>query len=149
MSIVPQINLDINAVISQGIKGVTGKVPGEYAWDFEKNEFLLKDGKFVIVQGKEALKIWVWKALHTTRIKYSIYSLKYGNDLESMVGKGYSRELLETEAKRLIWECLSLNSHITGVENFSISFKNDILNISFTAITDQGKIFMNNVSTGA
>ena len=57
-----------------------------------------------------------------------------------MVGKGFSKALIEAEAKRLTWECLSENSYISRLENFSIALNEDILNINFTAITDLGEV---------
>lgn len=40
----------------------------EFAWDFEKNCFLYdKSGKHILLEGTEAIKIWVYKALATER----------------------------------------------------------------------------------
>lgn len=138
--IFPQLNINVDNVIDQVTEKSKKHIPKEYAWDFENNDFLLKDGKFVVVEGIEALKVWIWKALHTERKKYSIYSDRYGHDLDSIVGKGFSKALIETEAKRLIWECLSGNSHILRLGNFSIALKKDMLNIDLTAITDLGEV---------
>ncbi|WP_411680491.1 DUF2634 domain-containing protein [Clostridium thailandense] len=138
--IFPQLNINVDNVIDQIRKEIKKTVPKEYAWDFENNDFLLRDGKFVIVEGIEALRVWIWKALQTVRMKYGIYSDKYGHDLDSIVGKGFSKALIGTEAKRLTWECLSANSHILRLENFSIDLNKDMLNINFTAITDLGEV---------
>ena len=45
---------------------------------------------------------------------------------------------MESEAKRLVCECISSNPHITGIENFSAIVGRDALSISFTAITNLG-----------
>ena len=113
----------------------------EYAWDFNKNDFLLVDGKFVIVEGKEALKIWIWKALHTLRQRYKIYSDKYGSDLDTLIGKGYSVGMIESEGKRLVENCLLQNQHIFGIENFTVTkLETDTFNISCTVVTDSGEV---------
>ena len=39
----------------------------EIAWDFEKNIPIFQDGKPLEVTGLEAVKVWIWKALHTAR----------------------------------------------------------------------------------
>ena len=39
----------------------------EYAWDFINDDFILVDGKNVIVTGKDAVKVWIWKALQTQK----------------------------------------------------------------------------------
>lgn len=140
--IFPQINLNINDVINQSIQENSSTIPKEYAWDFENNDFLLCDGKFTIVEGLEALKIYIWKALHTIKARYSIYSDTYGHDLDSVVGQGFSKEFLEIETKKLVWECLSKNPHILRLENFAIDLSKDILSISFTVITDLGEVSM-------
>ena len=39
----------------------------EYAYDFENNRLLLRDGNTYLVEGNEALRIWIFKALSTER----------------------------------------------------------------------------------
>ena len=48
---------------------VTGSLPmfREYAYDFANNCLLLKDGQTYLVEGNEALRIWIFKALATDR----------------------------------------------------------------------------------
>ncbi|AKA69831.1 DUF2634 domain-containing protein [Clostridium scatologenes] len=142
MSIFPDYVSNLNTATESSAMA-TSSIPKEYAWDFEKNNFLLKDGKFQVVEGKEALKIWMWKALHTMKMTYSIYSNSYGHDLDSIIGQGFSNGLVESEAKRLVRECLSANSHILRTEGFKVNYEEDKLSIEFTAITDQGKVNIN------
>jgi len=115
-------------------------VPKEYAWDFVNNDFLLVDGKFQIVSGTEALKVWILKALKTPNSRYVSYSSSYGSNIEDLVGQSLSVPLIESESKRIVWECISVNRHITGMNNFSIDMTSDILTVNFTAITDQGEV---------
>ena len=61
----------------------------ENAWDFSKNDFLLNSGKNVIVTDKEAVKVWMWKVLHTKKKRYKAYTSKYGNELESLLVNAY------------------------------------------------------------
>ena len=37
----------------------------EIAWDFKKNEPMIENGEFKIVEGNEAIKTWVYIALLT------------------------------------------------------------------------------------
>ena len=39
----------------------------EVKWDFEKGEPVFRGGEPVVVEGAEAIKTWVWKALVTER----------------------------------------------------------------------------------
>jgi hypothetical protein len=123
----------------------TVTIPKEYAWDFENDDFLLVDGKFKIVTGAEALKVWMWRSLRTPNSIYAAYSTSYGSNMDDLVGKGYSTELIETEAQRIVWECISYNSHIKGISEFSISTAGDILAVSFIAETDQGEVTLSDV----
>lgn len=140
MSIFPQVDIDINNEIKKD-EEKKQDIPKEYAWNFENNDFIMRDGKFILVEGKEAIKIWIWKALNTVKLKYSVYSHSYGHDLETLVGEGgFSKELLQSEGKRLVWESLKLNPYIEKIENFNMDFSKDVLSISFTAITRYGEV---------
>jgi hypothetical protein len=145
-SVIPETNSNLTSVIASFSNGGTEtSTPKEYAWDFEKNDFKLKDGKFQIVEGTEALKIWIWKALKTSNSTYPIYSDAYGNEFEKLVGKGLSKSLIESEAKRLILECLKENEHILSIKNFSVDKSDDTLSITFTAVTDCGEVTLSDI----
>lgn len=122
------------------------ETPKEYAWDFEKNEFQLVDGKVQIVEGLEAIKIKVYKALITQRYRYLIYSWDYGSEFEQLIGKNYSKELTEAEAKRFTEEALKVyfdKGWITAIKDFKISFSGDELSITFTIETPYGEANIN------
>lgn len=71
MSILPFI--DFSAVAAAAEKK---ELPlfREYAYDFENNCLLKKDGKTYLIEGNEALKIWIYKALYTQRYRYTAHS---------------------------------------------------------------------------
>lgn len=120
----------------------TIEIPREYAWDFEKNDFKLVNGKVQIVEGLEAIKIKVYKALITQRYRHPIYSWDYGHELENLIGQGYSKELTEAEAKRLVEEALKEyfdKGWITEIKDFVTEFANDELKINFTIVTPYGE----------
>ncbi len=139
--VLPSANSNLaDAIASFPAQETEVSIPREYAWDFEKNDFQLKDGKFQVVEGIEALKIWIWKALKTSKYTYSIYSDNYGQELDKLIGQGLSKSLAESEAKRLTLECLKDNEHILSIRSFSVDKSNDVLSITFTAITDCGEV---------
>lgn len=117
--------------------------PKEYAWDFENNDFILKDGRFVVVEGLEAIKIWIYKTLQTPRFRYAIYSDDYGHDLEDLIGSDFSKSAIESEVKRMIYEALMVNPYIEGIENIEVTFDGDILGISCIVITPYGEVNIN------
>lgn len=110
--------------------------PHEYAFDFATGDFILQDGKFIVVEGLEAVKIWIYKALITQRYRYLAYSWDYGSELENLVGSEYSNLAVQSEAKRYIEECLSINPYINGIKNLKVNFAGDTLTVEFTALTD-------------
>jgi hypothetical protein len=114
----------------------------EYAWNFDKNEFILQDGKFVIVTGNEAIKVWAWKALHTERYHYLAYSWDFGQELESLIGSGLPRDAIESECRRFITEALTVNPYINSVSNIEISMSDSIIGADFTLNTPYGEVNM-------
>ena len=116
----------------------------EWAWDFEKLDFKLKDGKMYQVEGKEAVKIWLWKIFQTPRYRHLIYSWDYGHELESLIGQG-SQSFIKAEAERLVREAIwpTLDGYVEDIKNLEIDLVNDVLAISFIAITPYGEVEMN------
>lgn len=112
----------------------------EYAWDFKSNKFILEDGKFKIVQGNEALKVWIWKTLKTVRYRYLSYSWNYGQEYENLIGKGLSAEALKLEVQRYIKEALLINPYIKDIYNLSISIDGSKLNVEFITSTIYGEV---------
>lgn len=115
----------------------------EVAWDFQKNIPIYKNGTPTIIEGKEAVVVWAWKALHTPRFRYEIYSWEYGNETESLVGQNFSEELKRAEAARYVRECLLINPYITDVTNVSVDFAEGLLTITGTLVTIYGEAIMN------
>jgi hypothetical protein len=112
----------------------------EVKWDFQNNVPIYKNGNPVIVEGLEAIKVWAWKALHTPRFRYEIYSWDYGNELESLIGQSYSQALKESEAARYVRECLLINPYITDVKNITVNQSGDKISITGTLETIYGEV---------
>lgn len=117
MSFFPFINPPV-----QEINNVPLPMYREVAWDFKKNTPIIENGDFKIVEGNEAIKIWVYKAILTNRYQNSIYSWNYGSEINSIIGKNYTRELTEMEISRYIKECLEINPYITNIDVNDVSF---------------------------
>ena len=97
LSIFPEHIEELNESIQQN------KLPifKEYEIDFLTGELILNEqGENVVIEKNEALKIWIWKVLQTNKFKYKIYGDNYGNELETLIGKGYSKELIDSEVTR-------------------------------------------------
>ena len=111
----------------------------EVAWDFKRDIPILENGDFKIVEGNEAIKVWVYKALLVPRYQYSIYSWGYGSELLSLIGKAYTPQLTKSEAKRYIEEALKINPYILDVNVIKIDFKDSILSANVKIVTIYGE----------
>lgn len=135
--IFPDINLKISEVPNE-LKPLK-----EYAWDFEGNNFLLKDGKFQTVKGAEALKIWIWKAIRTERYRYMAYSFDYGSEIDSLIGKAYTNGIMKSEIERYLKEALLISPYIYSIESLAINLSGSSINIDFVVNSVYGEVKMN------
>lgn len=110
----------------------------EYDFDFVTGQLTGK-----ALEGKEALKIWIYKTLLIKRYRYIIYSWDYGQDLEEIIGQGYEKGLIISEVERRIKDCLLINEKITSCTNFNIQLINDQLNVNFKVNTIYGEVDIN------
>lgn len=139
MSLFPFIDRNVNQMIQ---KVYMQSHPREFAWDFERDEFILKDGKFVIVEGNEALKVWIYKVLKTTKGRYKAYSSKYGHELEDLIGKGLPDSLIKSEGKRYIEQALLTNPLIKRIVEFEMNRDGALLMMSCRVITYYGEVMI-------
>lgn len=110
-------------------------IPKEYGIDFNTGQLTGR-----IVEGIEAIKVWVWLCLHTQRFRYPIYSWSYGTDMEQYIGQGLTIEYLETDLKDEIEEALRVNEYITGIEDYSCIQTGSKVQIQFTVQTTLGSL---------
>ncbi len=114
------------------------KAPKEYGIDFATGQLTGK-----IVEGAEAIKVWIYNTLRTSRYRYNIFSWDYGSETDDLIGQPYSKEYLSMEAKRMVEDCIIMNKYVTSITDFSISTEDDKLNISFTANSLFGEVEIN------
>lgn len=110
-------------------------VPKEYEIDYATGELTGN-----IVEGADAIKVWIYNTLATSRYRHNIYTWDYGNELEDLIGGSYTQEYLEIEVKRVIMDSLLINENITSISDITVATENDKLNISFTANTLFGEV---------
>lgn len=112
--------------------------PKEYGVDFATGQLTGE-----IVTGKDAIAVWCWFALHTKRYAHEQYSWDYGIELQDLIGKSYSIEYIESEAGRMIEECLTVNEYVQGIDGLTVTLEKDKLTCTFKIITDYGEVEMN------
>ena len=108
--------------------------PADYEIDFYTNRLTGK-----IITGLDAIVQWVKIAFSIDRYVYTQYSWDYANELSTLIGKGYSQDRITTEAYRMVTDTLSLNSDITGINDFQCKMEKDMLIISFRLLTKYGE----------
>lgn len=92
----------------------------EYAYDYETNELLLdENGCTYLVEGNEALRIWIFKALITERFHYTAYSHAFGSEFQDqLAGRSMNGDIVKLEMERFIVEALMVNPYIKRLDNF-------------------------------
>ena len=87
----------------------------EYAYDFENNELLTRNGEHYYVYGNEAMKIWIYKCMLTGRFRYSAYTDRFGTEVYTLIGEVVSSRLKEAEVKRYITEAIMVHPFMVSI----------------------------------
>ena len=113
----------------------------EAAVDFETGQPIVEEsGRFRLVTGLEAVRVWVWRALQAdnSRFAYSAHTDSYGNQLHLLTGKSLPQA--ESRMAGLVRESLLVCPYITAVEKFSFTREGSRLIAAFTVRTVYGEI---------
>lgn len=98
------------------------------------------------INGKEAMKQFIKKALITPRFKCLIYDGQYGSEIkETVTSESVTREYMETELPFLIEDALIHDERVLGVSDIVIEFGktypfHDSVKVSFNVDTVFGEI---------
>lgn len=109
------------------------ETPEEYGLNYEDTTLT-----GIKVSGVEALKVWAHNALTTPRYRYEIFSDDYGSELFDLISWSNSPEYIESEARRMVEECVTVHPAITGISDFVARYDGDRLELSFTLETEYG-----------
>lgn len=113
----------------------------EYAYDFENNCLLQRNGTTYLVEGNEALKIWTYHALLTQRFRYIAHSAAYGCEAEMLIGRAMNSITL-SELRRFIIEALMVNPYIVELSNFTCSQTRSGVTVEFDCTTIYGPMLI-------
>lgn len=95
-------------------------------FDFDKHEFILSPtGKQKEVTEADAWGEWCVKALCTERFNYLIYDSSYGEELDTLLGTSRPHEVIESEIRRMVKECLMCDKRTASVSEFSFQWVED------------------------
>ncbi len=110
----------------------------EYEMDYQTGQLTGR-----IVEGVEAVKVWIYFALNTDRYCFPQYSWDYGSELNHLVGGSLDPEYVCMNARRMTEECLMQNPHITGLKDFKADMEDERIRVFFVVETDFGEVEMN------
>lgn len=113
-----------------------------FLFDFKKGDFVMKDGKLVVLEGIEALKMWIVKVIRTEKFRFRIYENtgfeddeQYGVMLEDLIGSNFDREFIEAEIEREVTEALMLHEYIVSVDEWQFERNSKKMTVSFAVTT--------------
>lgn len=109
------------------------EIPREYGIDFDTGQLT-----GAIVEGIEAVKVWIWNCLHTERFRYGIYTWQYGAEYEQYIGEVVTDEYLQSDCQTETEDALMVNPYITGLSDFKAELDDAKLHVSFTVETTLG-----------
>jgi hypothetical phage related protein len=135
MSILPSFLQSLNNTKTIKEDSQVVKMPREYSIDFDTGQLTGK-----IVEGIEAIKVWIWLCLHTERFRHAIYSSDYGTALEQYFGHVLSDEYINTDCESEVTDALLINDYIESIENFGAVKDGEHLRISFRVVTKFGSL---------
>lgn len=133
MGLLPAYVEDDQEIIEELVEEIPE--PKEYEINFKTGQLTGR-----IVEGIEAIKMWIYLTLHTPRFKHTIYPWSHGNEVQDLIGMPYTLDVKESEAERMTKEALLESPYITAIENFNVDFSGSTISLSFTANTDYGSL---------
>lgn len=112
----------------------------ELAFDFDTKQLKTRGGQYFYVEKNEAIKIWIYKALFSSRYTYLSYSTNYGNEIYTLIGRYLEKKLLYSELKRMLEEALLVNPYITSLTDFDITQEGAKVICNFSVNTIYGSV---------
>ena len=126
-------NFPIEVAAPTNITNTSVPLLKEYAWDFDRDEIILdKNGKFIIVEGVEALKVRNYLSLRIYKGRFFIYKNKVGTRLKDLIGKSINYISLHVE--EMIYEAIVDNVYVTDIDNLEINYVNGKVLVTFDVI---------------
>ena len=114
-----------------------------FLYDYQKGEFILKNGKMVEVTGNAAIEAWIEKLIRTEKFRFNVYEgVDYAVTIEELIGSIWPRGFVEAEIKREITEAALSNTYIEDLIEWSFERDGSYLIINFTVITVEGAFGM-------
>ena len=133
----PELEDDIATIIESEESEKTAFNGKSFLFDFNKGDFIYRNGNLVEVSGIEALKIWIEKIIRTERFKFNIYEdVSYGVTIQDLIGSSLPEGFVESELKRELSESILTNPFIDDLLNWEFISEGSTLTIKFDVETN-------------
>lgn len=114
-----------------------------FLFDYEKGDFVYKNGSPQTVEGKEALKSWIDKLIRTEKFKFKIYEdVEYGISLESLLGSKLPRSFIQAEIQRELTEEINKHEDVTNISSWQFNADGSRWTIAFRVHSIYGDLEM-------
>lgn len=124
---------NISLTEENGIEIFNGKA---FLFDFKVGDFVYKNGAPIVVEGKEALKVWIEKCIRTVKFRAIVHkNLEYGPQIDDLIGSSFDIDFIKAEIDREVSEALLRNAYITGINEFTFELEGDLLTANITVDT--------------
>lgn len=91
------------------------------------------------IDGDDAIRQFIRKALTTARSRYLIYDGDYGQEITDLIGQDLTQSLMDEEIPRLVREAIEYDDRIASVSKVDVSrYGNDAVLITVTVETIEG-----------
>ena len=114
-----------------------------FLFDFEIGDFILIDGNVQVIEGEQALKVWVQKILKTEKIKYKVYEIinnSYGVSLIDYLNSDLPTGFIYANIQSEIDGALTSHPDIINVTGYGFERATRGVKVSFTITTTYGQI---------
>ncbi len=91
-----------------------------------------------LIDGEQAIRQYIRKALDTARFRFLIYDDQYGSELDDLIGSEVTDDYLESEIPRIITDALIYDDRIADVSEFEFERKKGDLYVTFLVETVDG-----------
>lgn len=142
MAIFPIVDEDV--IIEQPVfeRGIN------FLYNFNENDFYLKDGKFIEVIGDAAVAFWIEKTLQTEWERATVYNnTEYGTKFDELRGNILPNEIAKNIFETNIKDSLLRHTRISSIDNFKFWHVDSNVYIEFEVkLNDITELLLSNTS---
>ncbi|SDT22270.1 Protein of unknown function [Paenibacillaceae bacterium GAS479] len=137
----PEINIITD---TETLPAETKRMGKVFLFDFQTGKHVLKDGKPVEASYEEAIKQWIMMLLTTEIDEYAVYKgSDFGLRTKHYIGNRIPIGTVSSDYKQQIEDKILLHPEILSIDNFAMERTDNRVIVSFSVVTAQGNIAMN------